>query len=82
MAERLARELTAPTTLTERQLECLALVALGFNRREIGERLHLSYWTVATHLGYAKDKLGARTLAHAVAIALTTGVLPVEYVKD
>jgi PAS domain S-box-containing protein len=59
--------------LTEREREVLKLVASGLQSVEISERLFVSPETVKSHVQNAMGKLGARTRAHAVAIALVTG---------
>lgn len=54
-----------PEHLTERQLEILRYVSQGFTSKEIGEKLGLSYHTVATHVKniYAKLQVNSRTEA-------------------
>ena len=51
--------------LTPRQQEILKLLARGFNYREIGEELGISYFTVRAHLHtvYQKLKVKSRALA-------------------
>ena len=60
-------------TLTEREREILTLVAAGMQGPEMAQRLFLSTETVKSHVQSAMTKLGARTRAHAVALALLTG---------
>ena len=60
---------------TARELEVLALLAGGRTDGQIAELLELSPATVQTHVRNAKAKLGARTRAQAVAIALQTGLI-------
>lgn len=57
-------------TLTNRQLEVLALLASGRTNREIAGELVLSERTVERHLADVYAKLGARNRAEAVAFAL------------
>jgi PAS domain S-box-containing protein len=59
--------------LTEREREVLKLIASGLQSAEISERLFVSPETIKSHVHNALGKLGARTRAHAVAIALVTG---------
>jgi DNA-binding NarL/FixJ family response regulator len=61
--------------LTGRELEILGLIADGLFNREISERLVLSEETVKTHVRHVLAKLSARSRAHAVAIALRSGLL-------
>ena len=60
---------------TARELEVLALLAGGRTDGQIAELLQLSPATVQTHVRNAKAKLGARTRAQAVAIALQRGMI-------
>lgn len=63
------------TTLTPRQLELLALYASGHEIKQIAEIKFLSYQTVQKALSAAKERVGARTLAHLCALATETGVI-------
>jgi PAS domain S-box-containing protein len=58
--------------LTDREREIMTLVASGLHGADIAERLFLSPETVKSHVHNAMGRLGARTRAHAVAIALVT----------
>ena len=55
---------------SSREREVLALLAGGATDRQVAASLHLSPATVRTHVRNAKTKLGARTRAQAVALAL------------
>ncbi|MEA2440746.1 MAG: hypothetical protein QOH76_2170 [Thermoleophilaceae bacterium] len=59
--------------LTEREREVMTLVASGLQSGDVAERLVLSPETVKSHVQNALGKLGARTRAHGVAVALVTG---------
>lgn len=59
--------------LTPREREVIAGIARGQRAREIGEALFISPTTVRTHIRNAVAKLGARSQAHLLALALTTG---------
>lgn len=61
--------------LSRREREVLSMIAGGQTIAEIAADLVLSPFTVRTHVRNAKDKLRARTTAHAVAIALEEKVL-------
>jgi DNA-binding CsgD family transcriptional regulator len=61
--------------VTPRELEVLGLVAEGLSTREIARRLWVTEETVKTHIKRLHDRLGARTRAHAVAIAFRSGIL-------
>jgi DNA-binding CsgD family transcriptional regulator/ketosteroid isomerase-like protein len=63
-------EQAAESALTPREREVLALLAEGLNAEEVARSLVISPLTVRTHIRNAKEKLGARTMAHAIAIVL------------
>jgi DNA-binding CsgD family transcriptional regulator/ketosteroid isomerase-like protein len=63
-------ERAAESALTPREREVLALLAEGLNAEEVARDLVISPLTVRTHVRNAKEKLGARTMAHAIAIVL------------
>jgi DNA-binding NarL/FixJ family response regulator len=63
----------APETLTAREREVVALVAMGASGREIADELHIAHDTVRTHVRNAMTHLGARSRAHLVAKALAGG---------
>jgi DNA-binding CsgD family transcriptional regulator len=60
---------------TARERQILAMLAAGDTDADIAGRLDLSPATVQTHVRNAKQKLGARTRAQAVAIALRGGLV-------
>ena len=66
---------TAPRTLSEREIEVLALLGDGLSNRELARRLLVSEATVKTHLAHIYDKLGAANRTAAVAAARERGLL-------
>ena len=62
---------------TPREREVLTMLAAGATDEQIAEMLELSPATVQTHVRNAKAKLGARTRAQAVAMALQHGMITV-----
>jgi DNA-binding NarL/FixJ family response regulator len=54
--------------LTQLERNVLEAYAAGLRRAEIGHRVGLADRTVGAYLTAVKEKLGARSLAHAVAI--------------
>ena len=62
--------------LTPREREILQLVALGHSSPQIASELVISPETVRTHVRNAMAKLGARTRAQLVAIALSDRLIP------
>lgn len=63
--------------LTPREREVLALVAEGLTNQGIAERLGVSFSTSRTHVEHLRSKLGARSRAEAVAVAVAHGLLEV-----
>lgn len=61
--------------LTPRERDCLAFAAQGFREAEIAERNGIRQTTVRYHMDNVVAKLGARTRAHAVAIAAQLGLV-------
>jgi DNA-binding CsgD family transcriptional regulator len=59
--------------LTRREREIMSLLAEGLTTQQVAGTLFLSVLTVRTHVRNAKEKLGARTTYHAIAIALQDG---------
>lgn len=55
--------------LSAREVDVLEELAMGTSTEEIAGKLHVSPHTVRTHIKNILRKLGARTRAHAVAIA-------------
>jgi PAS domain S-box-containing protein len=64
---------TGLDALTEREREVVHEVALGHTAREIADTLHVTHNTVRTHIRNAQAKLGARSQAQLVAMALGQG---------
>lgn len=61
--------------LSQRQLDVLRLVAVGANASQIAQELSISEATVRTHVKNILGRLGANNRAHAVALAMTQGLL-------
>jgi two-component system response regulator NreC len=61
--------------LSQREVEVLRLIALGFTSVEIAHRLHLSPRTVESHRAHITGKLGVSTRAELVSYALRRGLL-------
>jgi len=71
-----AREASpARPRLSRRGREVLALLAEGYDNKEIARRLHVGPETVKTHVRNVLVALNARNRAHAVAIAFRSGLL-------
>jgi PAS domain S-box-containing protein len=73
------RELAAGREhLTPREAEVLQLLARGLNGSRVAARLGIAPETVRTHVRNAMDKLGARTRAHAMALAFAHGEIDLD----
>jgi DNA-binding NarL/FixJ family response regulator len=77
VADRLVRFVRQPAsvTLSGREVEVLAQVAIGKTNAEIGQLLHISEATVKTHLLRAFNKLGVSDRTAAVTTAMSLGLL-------
>jgi LuxR family quorum sensing-dependent transcriptional regulator len=75
MRELTPRAVFAARPLSPRERDCLGFVAAGLSDWEIGERLGVAETTVISHVQNARRKLGARTRAQAVALALLGGLI-------
>jgi len=84
LLDRFARSLPASpgelqselSSLTERELEVLSLLAGGLSNAELAERLFLSETTVKTHVSSILRKLGLRDRVQAVVVAYQAGLAP------
>ena len=61
--------------LSDRELEVLRLVALGYTNAEIANQLYVSVRTVETHRAHLQQKLGLKTRADLVRFARDLGLL-------
>jgi len=64
-----------PDDLTERELEILRLIALGYTNAEIGGQLYLSVRTIESHRAHIQQKTRRSTRAELVRYALDHGLL-------
>jgi DNA-binding NarL/FixJ family response regulator len=72
---RMADSLMLPT-LTSREIEVLALVAVGRQNKEIARLLAIALSTVKSHMRTVMSKLGASCRTEALSIATRRGLLP------
>src|SRR4051812_41377984 len=70
-------EVTPLLALTERERQVLRLVGTGSTTREISARLGISTKTVENHKHRIFAKLGVHNQAHAVSIAVRTGLIDI-----
>jgi two-component system, NarL family, response regulator NreC len=66
-----------PDDLSERELEVLRLIALGYTNAEIADQLYLSVRTVETHRAHIQQKLRLSTRSDLVRYALSRGLVAV-----
>ena len=67
-----------PDDLTEREVEVLRLIALGYTNAEIAQHLYLSVRTVESHRAHIQQKLNRATRAELVRYALDHGFVTPE----
>lgn len=78
MAELLRGETTSPTratTLTDREREVLNWLARGLSSKEVAHRLDISVRTVETHRANLMHKLGVKSVAVLIQVALREGII-------
>jgi len=61
--------------LSPRERDALTLLALGYSRAQASESLQISEHTLRVYIEGARYKLGAMNTTHAVALALSQGLL-------
>lgn len=71
-------EETLEKPLSERELEVLNLLAEGFLKKDISERLEISYSTVDMHVRHIYEKLEVNNAPAAVNRAFRAGLLPIK----
>jgi DNA-binding NarL/FixJ family response regulator len=78
MAELLRGETASPTratTLTDREREVLGWLARGLSSKEVAQRLDISVRTVETHRANLMHKLGVKSVALLIQVALREGII-------
>lgn len=61
--------------LSPRQKQVLELTAEGYDRADLAEAMFISKHTAIYHQKLIRQKMGARSMAQAVAVGFRTGVL-------
>jgi len=70
------------TSLAEREIEILKLIAQGKSNQEIADQLFLSVWTVRTYVTNILDKLKVKNRTQASLYAIREGLMRVEEKPD
>jgi DNA-binding CsgD family transcriptional regulator len=65
-----ARAVNSRGTFTPRERDCIALLGSGLTDGEIAKALGLSRETIVSHMENARRKVGARSRAHLLSIAM------------
>ena len=68
---------TVTSALTQRELDVLRLMALGWDTLRIAGELDISRHTVRNHIRNLRQKLGASTKLEAVVTGIRLGILPI-----
>jgi len=76
------KQQTSRVQLSSREEQCLVWAARGKTHQEIADILDLSLGSVKSHLDTARHKLHCINLTHAVGVAVATGVIPAEALRD
>lgn len=63
--------------LSPREVDAVTLLAMGYNRAQVAQTLSISEHTVRVYIESARFKLGAMNTTHAVARALSRGLIVV-----
>jgi DNA-binding CsgD family transcriptional regulator len=68
--------------LSPREEQCLVWAARGKTHREIADILEIGSGSVKSHLDSSRHKLHCINLAHAVGVAVASGVIPSDALRD
>lgn len=69
------RQPEAAQALSPREIDAITLLAMGYNRAQVAETLSISEHTLRVYIESARFKLGAMNTVHAVARALSRGLI-------
>lgn len=64
-------------SLSPREVDAMTLLAIGYSRAQVADKLSISEHTVRVYIESARFKLGALNTTHAVARALSRGLIVV-----
>ena len=77
MEIRPGRSSAPPQPLSPREVDAMTLLALGYSRAQVAQTLSISEHTLRVYIESARFKLGALNTTHAIARALTKGLIVV-----
>jgi DNA-binding CsgD family transcriptional regulator len=69
------RKPEAAQALSPREVDAMTLIAIGYNRAQVANTLSISEHTLRVYIESARFKLGALNTTHAVARALSRGLI-------
>lgn len=72
-----ARQPDSPRSLSPREIDAMTLLALGYSRAQVAHSLSISEHTLRVYIESARAKLGALNTTHAIAKALSRGLIVV-----
>ena len=67
----------AAQSLSPREVDAMTLLAMGYNRAQVAQSLDISEHTLRVYIESARFKLGAMNTTHAVARAMSRGLIVV-----
>lgn len=68
--------------ITYRELHILMMSAQGYTNKDIAEVLGIAYQTVKNNFYRLMKKLGAKNSAHALLLAMQSGLISIEIISD
>ncbi|WP_420585150.1 helix-turn-helix transcriptional regulator [Ruegeria sp.] len=71
------RQPDSPRSLSPREVDAMTLLALGQSRAQVAHSLSISEHTLRVYIESARAKLGAQNTTHAIATALSRGLIVV-----
>lgn len=71
------RQPDAGRALSPREIDAMTLLALGYSRAQVAHSLSISEHTLRAYIESARSKLGAQNTTHAIATALSRGLIVV-----
>ena len=72
-----SRQPDSPRSLSPREIDAMTLLALGYSRAQVAHSLSISEHTLRVYIESARSKLGALNTTHAIATALSRGLIVV-----